>query len=156
MPNLIEGTFNTSNKKFAIVASRFNELIVSKLVEGATQTLLKQGLADKDLDIVSVPGAFEIPLAAKKLAETKRFDGIICLGCVIRGQTSHYDYVCNEVAKGISTVMQETSVPVAFGILTTENLEQAFDRSGGKLGNKGAEAALVALEMANLLNKISK
>lgn len=156
MNSVIEGTFHIQGQRFAIVASRFNDLIVSKLVEGASQTLYKYGLSDKNLDVISVPGAFEIPLTTMLLAKSKKYDAIICLGCVIRGQTSHYDYVCNEAAKGLSQVMMETNIPVSFGILTTENLEQAFDRAGGKLGNKGAEAALVAVEMSNLVNKISK
>lgn len=152
----IEGSLNAEGKKFAIVASRFNELIVEKLATGAHAALTRHGANENDVDTVYVPGAFEIPLVALKLAQSKKYDGIICVGAVIRGATTHYDYVCNEVAKGISHVSIATGVPCAFGVITTENLEQAFDRAGGKAGNKGYECAVAIIDMVNLLNKISK
>lgn len=152
----IEGTLNGENKKIAIVSSRFNELVVKELNAGAKTTLIRSGVAESHIDEVMVPGAFEIPLAALTLAKTGKYDGIVCLGAVIRGETTHYDYVCNEVAKGISHVQLTTNVPCAFGILTTENLEQALHRAGSKAGNKGSEAALVTIEMINLINRISK
>jgi 6,7-dimethyl-8-ribityllumazine synthase len=152
----IEGTMTGDNKKIAIVASRFNELVVKELQAGAISTLIRLGVSETNIDEVLVPGAFEIPLAALTIAKTGKYDGIVCLGVVIRGDTSHYDYVCNEVAKGISHVQLSTGVPCSFGIVTTENLEQALHRAGSKLGNKGSEAALVTIEMINLINKISK
>jgi 6,7-dimethyl-8-ribityllumazine synthase len=152
----IEGNLNAEGKKFAIVASRFNDLIVEKLSAGAHDALVRHGANSNDVDTVYVPGAFEIPLAALALAKTGKYDGIVCVGAVIRGATSHYDYVCNEVAKGISHVSLSTGVPCAFGVITTENLEQAFERAGSKAGNKGYESAVAIIEMVNLLNKISK
>ena len=154
--NTIEGNLSAEKKNICLVASRFNYLIVEKLVAGAKDCLVRHGMTESAIDLVFVPGAFEIPLAAKALAETKKYDGIVALGCVIRGSTTHYDYVCNEAAKGLSQVMMQTQVPVSFGILTTENLEQAFERAGSKAGNKGYEAALATIEMCNLLNKIAK
>jgi 6,7-dimethyl-8-ribityllumazine synthase len=154
--NTIEGTLTAEKKKICIVASRFNDLIVEKLVNGAKDCLIRHGMNENDLDLIWVPGAFEIPLAAQVLAESKKYDGIVALGCVIRGSTTHYDYVCSEVAKGISSVMLKTNIPVAFGVLTTENLEQAFERAGSKAGNKGYEAAQCTIEMCNLINKVSK
>lgn len=151
--NIIEGHMNAEGKKFAIVASRFNSLIVEKLVEGAIDALYRHGAKKEDLDVIYVPGAFEIPLAALKFAQTKKYHGIVCVGAVIRGSTTHYDYVCNEVAKGISQVSLQTSIPCAFGVITTENLEQAFERAGSKAGNKGFEAALASIEMVNLLQR---
>lgn len=151
----IEGTLNGENKKIAIVSSRFNELIVKELQAGAFSTLIRAGVKESNIVEVFVPGAFEIPLAALALAKTGKYDGLICLGAVIRGDTTHYDYVCNEVAKGISHVQLSTGVPCSFGVITTENLEQAFLRAGSKAGNKGSEAALVTLEMVNLLNQLS-
>lgn len=144
----------TENKKVAIVASQFNELIVSKLMDGAKECLERHGV--DDLVEAWVPGAFELPLAAQQLAETKKFDAIICLGCVIRGATTHYDYVCNEAAKGIARVALDQNIPVMFGVITTENLEQAFDRAGGKVGNKGWEAAQAAIEMMNFSEAVSR
>ena len=152
----IEGNLNAEGKKFAIVASRFNDLIVDKLTSGAADALVRHGASVNDVDTIYVPGAFEIPLAALTVAKTGKYDGIVCVGAVIRGSTTHYDYVCNEVAKGISHVSLTTGVPCAFGVLTTENLEQAFERAGSKAGNKGAESAVAVIEMVNLLNKISK
>ena len=152
----IEGNLNAEGKKFAIVASRFNDLIVEKLTSGASDALVRHGASVNDVDTIYVPGAFEIPLAALTVAKTGKYDGIVCVGAVIRGSTTHYDYVCNEVAKGISHVSLTTGVPCAFGVLTTENLEQAFERAGSKAGNKGAESAVAVIEMVNLLNKISR
>lgn len=152
----IEGNLNAEGKKFAIVASRFNDLIVEKLSAGANDALIRHGANVNDIDTVYVPGAFEIPVAALALAKTGKYDGIVCVGAVIRGATTHYDYVCNEAAKGISHVSLTTGVPCAFGVITTENLEQAFERAGSKAGNKGYESAVAMIEMVNLLNKISK
>ena len=152
----IEGNLNAEGKKFAIVASRFNDLIVEKLTSGANDALVRHGASVNDVDTIYVPGAFEIPLAALTVAKTGKYDGIVCVGAVIRGSTTHYDYVCNEVAKGISHVSLTTGVPCAFGVLTTESLEQAFERAGSKAGNKGAESAVAVIEMVNLLNKISR
>ena len=150
----LEGKLQAEGLKAAIVVSRFNEFITSKLLGGATDILLRHGANTEDITIAWVPGAFEIPLAAQKLAMSKKFDTVICLGAVIRGATSHYDYVCSEVSKGIAHVSLETGVPVAFGILTTENIEQAVERAGTKSGNKGADAAVSAIEMVNLLKNI--
>ena len=148
---VIEGKLVAGKGKFAIVASRFNEFIVSKLISGAEDTLVRHGVDTDDITLVWVPGAFEIPLAAQKLAQSGKYCAIVCLGAVIRGSTSHYDYVCSEVSKGIAQVNLTTGVPAAFGIVTTENIEQAIERAGTKAGNKGADAALTALELANLL-----
>lgn len=152
----IEGNLNAEGKKFAIVAGRFNHLIVEKLTAGASDALVRHGAFENDIDTVFVPGAFEIPLAALALAKTGKYDGIVCVGAVIRGATTHYDYVCNEAAKGIAHVSLSTGVPCAFGVITTENLEQAFERAGSKAGNKGYESAVAVIEMVNLLNKILK
>ncbi|MFK3493854.1 6,7-dimethyl-8-ribityllumazine synthase [Staphylococcus aureus] len=138
----------------AIVVSRFNDFITGRLLEGAKDTLIRHDVNEDNIDVAYVPGAFEIPLVAKKLASSGNYDAVITLGCVIRGATSHYDYVCNEVAKGVSKVNDQTNVPVIFGILTTESIEQAVERAGTKAGNKGAEAAVSAIEMANLLKSI--
>ncbi len=150
----IEGTLTLSNERVAVVASRFNELIVNKLYGGAIDCLTRHGLSSDNITTAWVPGAYELPLAAKKLAETGKFDAIICLGCVIRGATTHYDYVCNEAAKGISRVSQDYGMPVMFGVLTTENIEQALERAGTKAGNKGWEVALGTIEMINVLGTI--
>ncbi len=136
--------------KVAIVASRFNEIITNKLLGGAIDGLVRHGMDEDDITAVWVPGAFEIPLIAQKLAESGKYDAVICVGAVIRGQTSHYDYVCNEVSKGIAQVSLKTGVPVMFGIVTTENIEQAIARAGSKAGNKGYDCALGAIEMVNL------
>ena len=154
MANIIEGYISGKNLKFGIVAARFNEFIVSKLVGGALDTLHRHETADSDIDVVWVPGAFEIPIAAKKMAESGKYDAVICLGAVIRGSTTHYDYVCNEVSKGIAQVGFQTGVPTIFGVVTTENIEQAIERAGTKAGNKGADAAMAAMEMASLLGKL--
>ncbi|EYK04019.1 6,7-dimethyl-8-ribityllumazine synthase [Staphylococcus aureus] len=149
-----EGKLIGKDLKVAIVVSRFNDFITGRLLEGAKDTLIRHDVNENNIDVAFVPGAFEIPLVAKKLASSGNYDAIITLGCVIRGATSHYDYVCNEVAKGVSKVNDQTNVPVIFGILTTESIEQAVERAGTKAGNKGAEAAVSAIEMANLLKSI--
>ena len=140
--------------KVAIVASRFNEIIVNKLLGGAVDGLVRHGVEENNITAAWVPGAFEIPVVAKKLACSKKYDAVICVGAVIRGDTSHYDYVCNEVSKGVAQVGLETGVPVLFGIVTTENIEQAIARAGSKAGNKGYDCALSAIEMVNLLRQM--
>ena len=152
MPKIIEGMLTVvSNKKFCIIVSRFNEFISSKLLSGAVDELVRHGVKDDNIDVVWVPGAFEIPLVAKKLANKGEYSAIIALGAVIKGSTSHYDYVCAEVSKGVASVSLETGVPVIFGVLTCDSLEQAIERAGTKAGNKGADAAKSAIEMANLV-----
>ena len=150
----LEGKLTAKNMKIAIVVARFNEFITSKLLSGCIDCLIRHEAADKDLTVAWVPGAFEIPMAAKKLAESGKYDAVICLGAVIRGATPHFDYVCAEASKGIAQVSMQTGVPVAFGVLTTENIQQAVERAGTKAGNKGADAAIAALELANLLPQI--
>lgn len=156
--NIIEGKIvaNEGGKKIsvAIVASRFNEFITTKLVGGAHDALVRHDLAEENITLCWVPGAFEIPLAAKKLAESKKYDAIICVGAVIRGSTSHYDYVCAEVSKGIAQVSLQAGIPVMFGVLTCDTIEQAVERAGTKAGNKGYDCALGAIEMINMLQKI--
>ena len=154
MANIIEGHISGKGLKFGIVVARFNEFITSKLLGGALDTLHRHEAKDEDVDVAWVPGAFEIPMVAKKMAESGQYDAVICLGTVIRGSTSHYDYVCNEVSKGIAQVGLSTGVPTIFGVLTTENIEQAIERAGTKAGNKGADGAMAAMEMANLLKKV--
>ena len=154
MANIIEGYISGKNLKFGIVAARFNEFIVSKLVGGALDTLHRHETADSDIDVAWVPGAFEIPIAAKKMAESGKYNAVLCLGAVIRGSTTHYDYVCSEVSKGVAQVGLQTGVPTIFGVVTTENIEQAIERAGTKAGNKGADAAMAAMEMASLLGKL--
>ncbi len=154
MANIIEGQITAKGLRFAIVASRFNEFITSKLLEGALDMLRRHGAAENSIDVVWVPGAFEIPLTAKKIASCGKYDAVICVGAVIRGATSHYDYVCNEVSKGVAQAGLSTGVPVIFAVVTTENIEQAVERAGTKAGNKGADGAMAAMEMANLLKKI--
>lgn len=151
MANYIEGKLNADGKKFAIVVARFNSFVAEKLLDGALDTLVRSGALDSDIDVVRVPGAFEIPLAAKKLAGTQKYDAIICLGAVIRGATPHFDVVVNEVSKGVAHVGLESGLPVLFGVLTTETIEQAIERSGTKAGNKGSDVAVAAIEMANLI-----
>jgi 6,7-dimethyl-8-ribityllumazine synthase len=150
----IEGNLSAAGKRFAIVVSRFNEFITERLFRSAYDGLLRCGAKCKDIEVVRVPGAFEIPSAARTLATTKKYDAIICLGCLIRGDTAHYDVIVNEVTRGIGQSAQETAVPHAFGVLTCETLEQAIDRAGLKMGNKGLEAALAAVEMANLTRAV--
>ena len=152
--NTLEGKLVATDMKGGIVAGRFNEFITSKLVGGAMDGLLRHDVKDEDVDIAWVPGAFEIPLVASKMAKSGKYDAVICLGAVIRGDTTHYDYVCNEVSKGIATVSLESGIPVMFGVLTTENIEQAIARAGSKGGNKGYDCALGAVEMVNLLRTI--
>jgi 6,7-dimethyl-8-ribityllumazine synthase len=151
----IEGGFSAVGKRFALVVSRFNAFITERLLQSAYDGLLRSGAKRKDVALVRVPGAFEIPIAARALAETKKYDAIICIGCLLRGDTPHYDVIVNEVTRGIGQSAQETGVPHAFGVLTCETLEQAIDRAGLKMGNKGLEAALAAVEMANLKKTIS-
>jgi 6,7-dimethyl-8-ribityllumazine synthase len=151
----IEGKLNAAGRRFAIVVSRFNAFITERLLQGTMDGLLRCGAKLKDIEIVRVPGSFEIPSAARTLAEKKKYDAIICLGCLLRGDTAHYDVIVNEVARGVGQSAQETGVPHAFGVLTCETLEQAIDRAGLKMGNKGFEAALAAVEMANLTRAIS-
>ena len=154
MVNIIEGNITAEGLRFAIVASRFNEFITSKLLEGALDMLRRHGASEEQIDVVWVPGAFEIPLVAKKLAACGKYDAVVCVGAVIRGATSHYDYVCNEASKGVAQAALSTGVPVIFAVVTTENIEQAVERAGTKAGNKGSDGALAAMEMANLLKKI--
>ena len=150
----IEGNLVSKNIRVGIVAARFNEFITSKLLGGAMDGLLRHDVRDDDIDVAWVPGAFEIPLIASKMAKSGRYDAVICLGAVIRGATSHYDYVCNEVSKGIASVSLESGIPVLFGVLTTENIEQAIERAGTKAGNKGYDCAVSAIEMVNLIREI--
>jgi 6,7-dimethyl-8-ribityllumazine synthase len=152
--NTITGDFDGQGSRFAIVAGRFNSFIVDHLVKGALDTLQRHGVEAKAIDLVYVPGAFEVPLTAQRLAATKQYDALIALGCVIRGATPHFDYVAGECAKGIAAVALKFDIPVAFGVLTVDTLEQAVERAGTKAGNKGAEAALSALEMASLLKRL--
>lgn len=150
----IEGALTTNGEKFCIIIARFNEFIGSKLLSGAIDELRRHGIDENNIDVVWVPGAFEIPIVAKKCAKSGKYNAIITLGAVIKGSTSHYDYVCAEVSKGVATVGLETEVPVIFGVLTTDNIEQAIERAGTKAGNKGSDAAKSAIEMANLLKQI--
>jgi 6,7-dimethyl-8-ribityllumazine synthase len=154
MPNITEGQLLAEGFRFAIIVSRFNDFICSRLVEGATDALKRHGATEGQVFLVKVPGAFELPIVAKKLAESGRYDAVICLGAVIRGATPHFDYVAAEVSKGIANVALDTSIPVTFGVLTTDSLEQAIERAGAKSGNKGYEAAMAAIEMANLFKEL--
>ena len=154
MPKIVEGKIVAKGMKFGIVASRFNDFISGRLIEGAIDTLLRAGADEKDIVVYKVPGAFELPLTAKKLAKTARFDAIICLGAVIRGATPHFEYISAEVSKGIASVGLEAEIPVVFGVLTTDTIEQAIERAGTKSGNKGADAAISAIEMVDLFKKI--
>lgn len=151
MPKIIEAKLNAEGKKFALVVSRFNDFITDKLLSGAVDALKRSGADDDDIDVIKVPGAFEIPLVAKKAAERGRYAAVICLGAVIRGATPHFDYVSAEVSKGIAMVSLETRTPVIFGIVTTDTIEQAIERAGTKAGNRGWDAAINAIEMANLM-----
>lgn len=154
MTNVIEGMLTVNNEKFCIIVARFNEFIGSKLLSGAIDELIRHGAKTENIDVIWCPGAFEIPLVAKKAAKTGKYNAIITLGAVIKGSTSHYDYVCAEVSKGVASVSLETSIPVIFGVLTCDNIEQAIERAGTKAGNKGSDAAKSAIEMANLISKI--
>jgi len=154
MPKVIEGKLNARGLKFGIVVSRFNDFICEHLLSGAMDVLIRNGAEDGDIEVFKVPGAFEIPQAARKVALSKRFDAVICLGAVIRGSTPHFEYIAAEVSKGVAMVGLEGDVPVTFGVLTTDNLEQAIERAGTKAGNKGWDAALSAVEMANLYREM--
>ena len=154
MPKIVEGKIVAKGMKFGIVASRFNDFISGRLIEGAIDTLLRAGADEKDIQIYKVPGAFELPLTAKKLAKSARFDAVICLGAVIRGATPHFEYISAEVTKGIASVGMEAEIPVIYGVLTTDTIEQAIERAGTKSGNKGADAAMSAIEMVDLFKKI--
>ena len=151
---VLEGKVVSEGTKIGIVAARFNEFIVSKLIAGARDGLVRHNVEDDDITLAWVPGAFEIPVMAKKMAESGKYDAVICLGAVIRGATSHYDYVCAEVSKGIASVSLETGIPVMFGVVTTDNIEQAIERAGTKAGNKGYDCALGAIEMINLAKQM--
>lgn len=153
-PRVIEGDLQARDLRFAILASRFNDFVVDRLVQGALDQLRRQGVSEKQIDVVRVPGAFDMPVVARKLAASRRYDAIIALGAVIRGETSHFDYVAGECASGLSRVASDTGIPVAFGVLTTESTEQAVDRAGGKAGNKGADAAASAIELVTLLRRL--
>ena len=154
MVNVIEGQLVAKGMRFAIISSRFNEFISSKLMEGAIDALVRHDASKKDITVCWVPGAFEMPVVAKKLAVTGAYDAIICVGAVIRGATSHFDYVANEVSKGIASVSLDTGVPISFGVLTTDNIEQAIERAGTKAGNKGFDSAMAAIEMVSLFKEI--
>ena len=152
--NTFEGKLVSNDMKIGIVAARFNEFIVSKLIGGAMDALTRHDVKEENIDLAWVPGAFEIPLIAQKMADSGKYDAVICLGAVIRGATSHYDYVCNEVSKGIAPVSLNSGIPVLFGVVTTENIEQAIERAGTKAGNKGYDSAMAAIEMVNLIKTI--
>lgn len=152
--NIIQGNVIGTGMKVALIASRFNEFIVSKLLSGAQDGLVRHGVAESDIDAYWVPGAFELPLLGQKLAKSGKYDAVICLGAVIRGSTSHYDLVCAETAKGIAQASMSTGVPVLFGVITTENIEQAIERAGSKAGNKGYDCALSAIELVDLMKKV--
>lgn len=152
----LRGDFQARGRRFAVAAARFNEVVVAKLVEGALDCLRSHGIAEDDLDLAWVPGAFELPFVARRLAASGEYDAVICLGAVVRGETAHFDYVAGESARGIRQAGEDTGVPVVFGVLTTETFEQAMDRAGGKHGNKGWDAAMAAMEMASLLEQLPK
>ena len=156
MPEVLEAKLIAEAKKFAIVVSRFNDFITEKLLNGALDALIRSGAADKDIEVIKVPGSFEIPLVAKKIAQSNRFNAIICLGAVIRGSTPHFDYVAAEVSKGIASVSLESEIPIIFGVITTDTIEQAIERAGTKAGNKGWSAAMAAVEMANLIEMVGQ
>ncbi len=153
-PKIIEGELSARDLRFAFVAARFNDFVVEPLIRGAIDALKRHGAAEKQIEIVRVPGAFDMPLIVRKLALSRRYDALITLGAVVRGQTPHFDYVAGECASGIARIALESGVPISFGVLTTDTMEQAVDRAGGKAGNKGADAAMAAIEMANLLRRL--
>ncbi|MBW6486505.1 MAG: 6,7-dimethyl-8-ribityllumazine synthase [Syntrophobacterales bacterium] len=155
MPEIIEGKIVAKGMRFGIAASRFNDFISARLIDGAIDAITRAGGAEKDIRIVRVPGAFELPLAAKKMAKSGKYDAVICLGAVIRGATPHFEYISSEVAKGIAMVGLETEVPISFGVLTTDTIEQAIERAGAKMGNKGWDAAMSAIEMVDLFRNLS-
>lgn len=154
MANIIEGKVSAEGLKFGIAVARFNEFITSKLLGGALDTLKRHGGNEDDIDVAWVPGAFELPLVAKKMAKSGKYDAVICIGAVIRGATTHYDLICNEAAKGIAQTGLETGVPVVFSVVTAENIQQAIERAGTKAGNKGADGAMTAMEMADLMKRL--
>ncbi len=156
MPHYFEGRMIASGHRFAVVVSRFNSFISERLLEGAVDVLVRHGAESDAIDVVRVPGTWEIPLLAAKVAETGRYDAVVCLGCLIRGSTTHYDHIAAECSKGIASAMDRTGVPITFGVVTTENIEQAIERAGSKAGNKGAEAALAAIEMADLIKALGQ
>lgn len=156
MPRIIEGNLSAKGLKVGIVVSRFNDFIGERLLDGAVDTLVRSGAADNDIDVVKVPGTFEMPVVAKTMAKSGNYDAIVCVGCVIRGSTPHFDYVAGEAAKGIAKVSLDFETPVAFGVITADNLEQAIERAGTKSGNKGRDAALTAIEMANILKALGR
>lgn len=156
MPNFYEGKISADGKKFALVVSRFNDFVSDKLLAGALDALIRHGASDQDIDVVKVPGSFEIPLMAKKMAGKEKYDAVICLGAVIRGSTPHFEYVSAEVSKGVAQVGLQAGIPVIFGVITTDTLEQAIERAGTKAGNKGWSAAIAAMEMANLAEAVDK
>ncbi|MHB1184647.1 MAG: 6,7-dimethyl-8-ribityllumazine synthase [Desulfobulbia bacterium] len=155
MPKFFEGKLQTEGKKFGIVIARFNSFIAERLLEGALDTLMRSGVKDKEIEVARVPGAFEIPLVAQKMVKSGRYDAVICLGAVIRGSTPHFDFVANEATKGIAQASMESGVPIIFGVLTTDSIEQAIERAGSKAGNKGSECAATAIEMVNLLPQLA-
>jgi 6,7-dimethyl-8-ribityllumazine synthase len=155
-PQRHEATFEARGRRFAVVAARFNEVVTARLVEGALSGFRRHGVSDDDVEVAWVPGSFEIPLVARRLARSGQFDAVVCLGTVIRGETAHFDYVAGEAARGIQRVSLETDVPCIFGVLTTETMDQALDRAGGKHGNKGWDAAMAAMEMAGLMDVLPK
>ncbi|MBE9546645.1 MAG: 6,7-dimethyl-8-ribityllumazine synthase [Proteobacteria bacterium] len=154
MPKIIEGKILAKGMKFGLIASRFNDFICGRLIDGAVDALIRSGADEKDIRIIKVPGAFEIPLAAKKLAKSGKFDAVICLGAVIRGATPHFEYISAEVTKGVALAAMETEIPVTFGVITTDTIEQAIERAGSKSGNKGWDAAISAIEMVDLFRKL--
>lgn len=154
MPKIIQGDLSGKGLKIGIVAARFNDFITGRLVDGALDGLQRHGVADNDIEVLKVPGSYEIPLAAKKMAQSKKYHAVICLGAVIRGATPHFEYVSAEVSKGVASVSMETGLPVIFGVLTTDTIEQAIERAGAKSGNKGWDAALAAIEMANVVRQM--
>lgn len=155
MPKFFEGKLQAEGKKFGIVIARFNSFIAERLLEGALDTLTRSGVKDKEIEVARVPGAFEIPLVAQKMVKSGRYDAVICLGAVIRGSTPHFDFVANEATKGIAQASMESGVPIIFGVLTTDSIEQAIERAGSKAGNKGSECAAAAIEMVNLLPQLA-
>ncbi|HIJ91434.1 MAG: 6,7-dimethyl-8-ribityllumazine synthase [Deltaproteobacteria bacterium] len=155
MPKFFEGKLQAEGKKFGIVIARFNSFIAERLLEGALDTLMRSGVKDKEIEVARVPGAFEIPLVAQKMVKSGRYDAVICLGAVIRGSTPHFDFVANEATKGIAQASMESGVPIIFGVLTTDSIEQAIERAGSKAGNKGSECAATAIEMVNLLPQLA-
>ncbi len=154
MQNIVQGNLNASGKKFCLVVSRFNDFITSKLLDGAADALTRHGVQERDIEVVWVPGSFEIPAVAGRIAKKRKHDAIVCLGCVIRGDTPHFDYIAAEVSKGVASVGLESEIPVLFGVLTTDSIEQAIERAGTKAGNKGADAALAAIELVDLYSKL--